>query len=592
MLVIWQLETERTQDLPHLGAPIESIVVSPMGSSYSIRLADNSAMILSTSELRPTFSIAGIQLPSGRATDSTELPFVPTVDTPYQVTNKMLDSALPACISSSPNGYLLLAVPPAVTSRQATVTARNSSYLQTFDLSGGHQISRQALTRTNITTLKMGPESNTIEEPNVTHLQISYDGQWLVSIDEWMPPKRDVAPLSFDQGRVREEQTFRREIHLKFWSWNDHHKVWELVSRVDNPHASKSGNPYDQGRVLDLAPDPSAAGFATISEDGIVKTWKPAIRRRNGLEVRNKDGKSLGTWHCKHTVALESAGPTAPSDVFGAKLAYSQDGSILVACLQSTTPCPIYTVDTYVGEVKSSQTGLYIGPLFGLGIVNKYLITLSHELCVWDLITDQRQYGIDLRSNDISTAKQLSMTHLAIDTGNGLFAVAVPKVGVDMDGATTVKSQVAVFNPTNPAPLLLTSLPNPITKLLSTTRKKAFYAIDSTAEIRTLATSPRGPSLQKALAAEGVQTSRGLGEIFSNRQSTKGIENRLGIHPGLLTSKLDSVTRDSLGHEDDVVVVSQDKLAEVFDVGPAYAMPPVTQLFEQVASLYSGRASS
>jgi len=548
-------------------------------------------MILSTSELRPTFSIAGIQIPSSRKSDGNELPFVPTVDAPFQGTKTTQGSPLPACISSSAGGQLLLAVPPSVISRQAVKNSQNASYLQTFDLGGGHQISRQALTRTNITTLNMGPESNTIEEPNVTLMQTSFDGQWLATIDEWMPPKRDVAALAFDQDRLREEQVFRREIHLKFWSWNGIIKVWELVSRVDNPHASQRGNPCDQGRVLDLATDHSMVNFATIGEDGIVKTWKPAIRRRNGLEVRSKDGKILGTWHCKHTISLDSAEPVAPKIVFGAKLAYSQDGSIMAAGLQSSIPCPIYTIDTSIGEVKSIQTGLYAGPLFGLGIVNKYLISLSQELCVYDLITDQRLYGIQLQSYNISPAKQSSMTHLAVDAGNGLFAVAVPEVGSSANKAT-VNSQVAVFDPTNPAPLLLAPLPHPVINLLSATRKKAFYAIDSAAEIRTLAPNQKVLSLPKDLALEDDKASRGLSDIFGEGKSAKTLENGVGKQAGLLISKFDSVTREPYVHEDDAVVVSQDRLAEVFDIGPAYAMPPVTELFDRVASLYNGRASS
>ncbi len=591
MLVLWQLETERKQNLPHLGAPIESIVVSPTGSSYGIRLADNSAMILSTSELRPTFSIAGVQIPSAGKIDRVRLPFVPTVDAPSEGTKRGQGSRLPACISPSAGSHLLLAVPPSVSSRQATYTTRNASYLQTFDLGGGHQISRQALARTNITTLNMGPESNTIKEPNVTRIQTSFDGQWLATVDEWMPPKRDVEPLAFDQDRVAEEQIFRREIHLKFWSWNDNTKVWELVSRVDNPHASTGGNPYNQGRVLDLASDPSAVGFATIGEDGTIKTWKPAIRRRNGLEVRSKDGKSLGTWHCKHTVPVDSAKPIPPTSILDAKLAYSQDGTILAAGLQSSTPCPIHIIDAYIGEVKSIQTGLYSGPLFGLGIVSKYLITLSHELCVWDLITDHRQYGIQLHSYGLSPAKQLSMTHLTTDAENGLFAVAVPEIGTGANAATAMKSRIAVFDPANPAPLLLTPLPNPVKHLLSATKKKAFHIIDFAAEIMTVAPRQIVSSLPTALVAETEQASRGLRDIFGTGQTTKAVENGVDKPVGLLPSRFDSITRDTPVHEDDAVVVSQDKLAEVFDVGPAYAMPPVTDLFEQVASLYNGRAS-
>ncbi|KAK4696210.1 NET1-associated nuclear protein 1 (U3 small nucleolar RNA-associated protein 17), partial [Lecanoromycetidae sp. Uapishka_2] len=437
----------------------------------------------------------------------------------------------------------------------------------------------------------MGPESNTIQEPDVTHLQVSYDGQWLVSVDEWMPPKEDVASLSFDQDHMKEEQFFRREIHLKFWSWNNNTKTWELVSRVDNPHSSRSGNPYNSGRVLDLTSDPSSAGFATIGEDGIVKTWKPAIRRRNGLEVRNKNGKILGTWHCKHSVPLESSGPIAPNSILGAKLAYSRDGSILAGGLQSSTPCPIYTIDTYSGEVKSVQTGLYSGPLFGLGIVNKYLVTLSHELCVWDLISDQRQYGVKLRPNSLSQVKQLSMTHLAADADNGLFALAIPEVSAGVN-ETIIKSRMAVFDPTSPTPLLLASLPSSVTNLLSDTRRKAFYAIDSAAEVRTLAPSAKFSSIQNDLLNETRQASRGLRDIFGNGQNLESIEDGMDKRAGRLGLHFETLTRKSELHEDDAVVVSQDKLSEVFEVGPAYAMPPVAELFEQVASLYGGQGSS
>ena len=584
--MLWQLETGQKQKLPHLGAPIESIVVSPSGSSYSVRLADNSAMILSTSELKPTFSTTGIQTPSAIQSNRVELPFTPTVDAPVQDMKAAQRLRYPACISL---GHLLLAVPPSVTSRQASTTPQNLSYLQTFDIGGGQHLSRQALTRTKVTDLNMGPESNTIEEPNITHIQASADGQWLATADEWMPPKRDLAPLAFSQKRVVEEQIFRQEVYLKFWSWKDEKKTWELVSRIDNPHASQTGNPYDQGRVLELASDPSTSAFATIGEDGIVKTWRPAIRRRHGLEVRSKDGISLTTWHCKHTVPLESVEPITQKSAQGAKLAYSQDGSVLAAGLQSSTPSPIHLIDAYSGEIRSVQTGLYSGPLLGLGIINKYLITLSHELCVWDLVTDERQYGIQLKPEGLSLDTKLSMTHLAVDAHDGIFAIAVPEVGDGFNSTTVRKSQIAIFDPANASPLFLTSLPNTIINLLPATRRKGFYAIDLAAEVRTLAPIQSLASLPMTLPKDENVPSRSLNDIFGNGQSTKAVGDGVGKHTGLLTSIIENVSREPHVQEDDAVIVSSDRLAEVFDVGPAYALPPVTELFEQVASLYSGR---
>ena len=596
-LVLWQLDTGQKQFLPHLGASVESIVVSPTGTSYSIRLADNSAMILSTSELKPTFSTTGIQIPlklSSSKPVKVGLPSPPNVS----VLERTTTVRTPACTSS---GNLLLAVPPSVSSRQTVHTAQNPSYLQTFDIGGCSQISRQALTRTKITTLNMGPESNVIEEPSVTHIQLSHDGQWLATVDLWMPPKNDLARFAFDEERVIEEQISHQEIYLKFWSWNEDKKTWELVSRIDNPHASQIGNPYERGRVLELVSNPNAAGFATVGQDGIVKSWRPAIRRRHGLEVRGKDGSNLRSWYCKHAIPLES---TLPEDIRGVKLAYSQDGSVLAVGPQSISQSPIYILDTRSGAIQSVQTGLYSGPLFGLGMINKYLITLSDDLCVWDLVTDERLYGIQLKSHALPLNRRTHTTHLAVDAQNSIFAIAVPDVRpTDPTSITEPRSQIAIFDPTTASPLFTTSLRSPVTHLLpASTRRKAFYIINPAAEICTLApkqpaTASLATSLPK-LEDAAPSSSRGLSDIFGNwtkngadEDNTEDGANKKQQQARLLPSNINTVvTQEPLSvQKDDAVVVSQERLAEIFDGAPAYALPPVTELFERVAGLYSGR---
>ena len=580
-LVLWQLETEQRQYLPHLGAAVESIVVSPSGSSYAIRLADNSAMILSTSELQPTFSIAGIQIPAVQQA-RLPLPFVPTV-TMATEKGAVQRSRCPACACLSSPGRLLLAVPPATTSRQSALTPPNASYLQTFDVEAAHQISRQALTRTKVTALNMGPESNIIEEPNVTHIQTSFDGQWLASVDEWMPPKRDLEPFAFDQERVLEELVLREEIYLKFWSWNDDTKVWELISRIDDPHASPSGNHYHQGGVLDLVPDPSSVAFATVGEDGIVKTWKPAIRRRNGLEVKSKDGKSLTAWHCQHITTLETSELTTENGLLGAKLAYSQDGSILAAGLQSSMASPIYIIDTYYGEIKSVHTGLYAGPLLGLGVVHKYLVTLSKELRVYDLVDDKLNYGVDLPAHGLSPEKRFIRSHLAVDTNNSLFAIAIPH-----STKTDLGSQVAIFDPTDATPQFLTQLPSAVTILLSASGRKGFYAIDSAAQVRNIIPGKSMPSVSTLLSEDQPAPIRGINDLFGDGQKMLS-HGHASMDAGLSLAKFGNLTHEPGIENGDAAVVSQNRLAEVFEVGSSYALPPVTELFEQVASLYSGK---
>ena len=539
-------------------------------------------MILSTSELRPTFSIAGIQIP---AVQQARLPppFIPTVTATTRKKGAFEKSRRPACACFSSPGRLLLAVPPATTSKQVSLAPQNSSYLQTFDVGASHQVSRQALTRTKITTLNMGPESNVVEDPDVSHIQTSSDGQWLASVDEWMPPKGDSEPFAFNQERVFEELVFREEIYLKFWSWNVDTKVWELISRIDNPHASPSSNPYEQGGVLDLISDPSSNAFATVGKDGIVKVWKPAIRRRNGLEVKSKDGRSLTAWHCQNTTSLEMSGPIMEDGLLGAKLAYSKDGSILAASFQSSTSAPIYIIDTYSGEINSVHAGLYAGPLLGLGIVHRYLITLSDELCVYDLVDDRLNYAVDLPAYGLSPEKRFALSHLAVDTRDSLFAIAMPQIE-----KTGLKSRVVIFDPVNKTPLFTTQSPSAVTTLLPALGRKGFYTIDSAAQVRIIRPSQSIPSVSTTLSEDQAAPTGGLGHLFGGKQSmlTDGDASR---ETGLSVAKFGTFTEEPVIENDGPVVVSQDRLAEVFDMGP-YALPPVTQLFERVASLYSGKA--
>ena len=580
--MLWQLETEHRQYLPHLGAAVESIVVSPFGSSYGIRLADNSAMILSTSELQPTFSIAGIQIPV-RQQQRVPLPFVPTVTAASQKKGAMSKSRFPVCASMTGPGHLLLAVPPTTTSKQLSMASANASYLQTFDVRAAQQISRQALTRTKVTTLNMGPESNIIEDPNVRHIQTSSDGQWLASVDEWTPPKRDLEPLAFDQDKVVEEIVSREEIYLKFWLWNAETRVWELISRIDNPHASLCGNSYDRGGVLDLVSNPKSVAFATMGEDGVVRTWQSAICRKNGLAVKHKDGRSLRAWHCQHAISLELSEIVTGKSPLGAKIAYSQDGSILAAGLQSSIASPIYIIDTYSGEIRSVHTGIYAGPLLGLGIVHKYLVTLADELCVYDLVDDKLSYGIDLSAHVLSPAKRIAQSHLVADAHESIFAIAVPhpsKAGMG--------SQIAIFDAADASPQMVKCLPSTITTLVPVSGRKGFYAIDSAAQVRSIERGRSVLSGPMVLPEDKAEPARGLYDLFGSgqRMLTQGNTSKdVGLGGGKFGSVLDE--RDL--QNDGAAVVSQDRLAEVFDVGPGHALPPMTELFEQVASLYFGK---
>ncbi|KAL8994931.1 MAG: hypothetical protein Q9169_005232 [Polycauliona sp. 2 TL-2023] len=587
-LLLWQLETGHINTLPHLGAPVEGIVVSPLGSSYAIRLADNSAMILSTAELKPTFSIAGMQFSDANTSENMKLPYLPTVDSSHENMTRPRRLHYPA--ANGPMG-LLCAVPSIMPSRIPANVPQPASFLQTIDAASGQQLSRQALTRTKATDLNAGPESNSLREPDVVLMQLSQDGQWLATVDEWVPPKQDLAAYSYSDDHATEEQDGRREIYLKFWSWDKDTKIWSLVSRVDDPHASQNDMVVGRDRVLDLVSDPSSTGFATIGEDGSIKIWKASTRQRHSTTVRDSQGQGLVDWNCRSAIPLDSSALSSPSFT-GAKLAYSSDGSVLAAALTSRTPWTIHLIDPEARTVTTSPYGPYSGPLFGLGIIERFLIVLSDRLNVWNLVTHELAFEYTLRPQrqpDLLLKPQT--TRFALDPARGTFAIGLPYVNPDpREVRTNHHSQVIVFDPTDAKPLASMITQEPLAILIPMQSSPGYLIIDGAADFRIIAPGRTKTSGPMALPTPPATPPQGLENIyggirkFDDPVGGAGQSATDGFNIGSAALRVEPHVE-----EDDVVVVTQDKLAEVLDCGPAYAMPPVSEMFERVARLFAGR---
>ena len=532
-------------------------------------------MILSTTELQPTFSVAGIQIPPADRASDIKLPSIHTVDSPNGDLIPKQNLRFPA-VSATSAGQLLLAVPA---NSLSGTSARHACFLQTFDVNNAQQVSRQALARNKVTILNMGPEGNTIEEPNVTHMQLSHDGTWLATVDEWMPPKRDLDHVSFDDQRAKEEQSVRNEVYLKFWTWNNNTSFWELVSKIDHPHQSSSS---PTGRILDLVADPLQIGYASVGEDGGIKMWKPQLRKRHGLNVRNKEGRSLTSWDCRWTTCLPSTGPTAASTSRMIKLAFAPDGSVLAAGTSATSV--VHFMHPSSGMFHSRLHAQFEGPLFGLGIIDRYLISLAKELRVWDMVTDELHYGVAFDANQGNLERRLVHTHLAIDHKHDTFAIAVPEFDLTSKGrGNGFKSRIAIFEVELSEPAFNTLQSKLTSSLLPIRGKKGFHCIDSAAEIRTLSAAPKIVEVlgeqsngRKRLPALGLGDIYGTGPVHTDRPSREVLK---------LTST--NVIAPSV-EEDETKVVSAEKLAEVFAAGSTFTLPAVSEMFEQVAVLFGG----
>lgn len=593
VLVLWQLDTGRQQFLPHLAATIENVVISPKGASYAVHLGDNSTMVLSTAELTPTANIAGIQahvLEPEKSFDS----FVSRLKAESHA--RPLIQRAPAVISPLNTSHLLLAVGETQLANPFHTEVLTAPYLQMFDIASSHTISRQALTRTNITNKNVAPNAQQLSEPRITHMQISHDGHWLATVDEWVPPRTDFEFLNHGGMDLDDERQARREVFLKFWQWNDTDNSWELVSRIDTPHGS-ANEENGVGRVLDLAAGSNTLEFSTIGEDGIVRIWSPKTRRRDGVIVRGKDGQALRNWSCFADVPLGKSDPddelTRAQLPANACVAFSEDGSILAAALGGMPEGLLHLIDPSTGSVRYTRTSMYRGDLIKLAFLGRYLVTVSDDIRVYDMVLDSLQWGISLTNLRylLTTSQKLEMIHLAVDRINNTFALALPcREDWELVSKKSVHSmygsfsEIAVFDPTKQEPIYTTTLSTIVTALLPAAQSAGYVVLDASAELRTL-----HPGVTQAITLSTQP-------IPETVEAAAEIE----IEPTTDIMQLanddvemdDAIPELHMDEDDGPPVVTQQQLAAVFDVGPSFAMPPIEEMFYQVTGLFSSKVAA
>ncbi|KAK5146855.1 NET1-associated nuclear protein 1 [Rachicladosporium monterosium] len=268
VLVLWQLNTGKKQFLPHLTSEIERIVVSPEGDRYAIQMGDNSIMVLSTSELKPVANFAGLQLACPVSESS--------LPTPKYEPEMPYSKSVAAVLHPRHANQLLLAV-PATRPKTSTNAAEARPFLQTFDVWTSRHVTRQALTRNNVTDLNLGPERTPVAPPDTTHISISDGGQWLATVDEWMPPASDLEFLTTSWEELVEERRKRRE-HVGFLDRyfiavvRDAVHIWDLVT-----DALQQRMVLPSGATL-LAINSVDNTFA-VAVDSRVNVYKPAETR-------------------------------------------------------------------------------------------------------------------------------------------------------------------------------------------------------------------------------------------------------------------------------------------------------------------------
>ena len=464
----------------------------------------------------------------------------------------------PPCTSSvtlSPTNptHLLAAVPNNTSAESISKIASNATMLQTFDLSTNHQIGKQALARNVTTALNITPYGGKVCEPNVSQLSITYDGRWLVTVDEWTPPFKDLEAL-YPASDIANEERNHSETCLRFWSWNDQRQSWELVTRVDEPHLSLTSS------VLGLAANPTRQEFATIGTDGYVRLWAPRRRHREGLPIKSKSGDSLSTWGC--VLSLQPAPAPSKSGKASASLAYAEDGSVLAASWdwQSQRSLrPVHFINAQTGLVHLSQTELLSNGEAKLSFLGQYLIALSQSLRVWDTVKARTIFGIALNSKLVNPRGSL----LAVNPIGETFSVAL------VDAKKSRLTQIVVFSPRSPEPLYKKNLHEAMQALLPVPKAPGYVLMDAQAQIRQL--QPAGAALHSvSIPLLEEKLARGLDDIFGTRplvdSAVTATDSGQGANAGRTTKRLEDVFNEH-----------QFSLSAL----------PVHDLFDSVANVFS-----
>ncbi|KAJ5096264.1 hypothetical protein NUU61_005620 [Penicillium alfredii] len=549
VMVLWQLDTGRKQFLPHLSSPICNIVVSPQGNSYVVKLADNSTMILSARELQPSTTITGLQVCPEVASR-----LDPFLNAPHGVV---------ATLHPQRPEQLLIAVPAFHQINQHGPQAANSAVLQTFDIRADAHISRQALARTNATTLSVSPEGSLIVAPDIKHMGIVQDATWLATVDSWSSPSQDTEALDRHIPSLN-SPSVRSEVFLKFWKWNASSDIWELVTRIDGPHFTNNRH----AAVLSLVSRPSAHEFATLGADKSLRFWGPTARYRSGLKAPDQPELQLDTWKCRSSLDLTGCldNPQA-SPLDTACMAFSEDGSVLAVCLPSGSGANdglVLLVDARTSTVHYRRTGVFPGAPSSVDFLGRHLIVASTQsVAVWDTVDDVVK-TIQL-SEPAGSAGTGSFQLVAANPKTKSFAIATraPEGGSSTSQKKRHKRtrfHIKIYDVPSFELVFSDSLRSCPLALLSDAYSGDYIIVDGTASVQRLG------CLDK-VSQKGVQSREVTGHLQSGLAS---LFNRGHVGISSQAGDEESLSPQTKG------------LASVFGDSPSFSLPSLGVLFRNV----------
>lgn len=572
VLVMWQLDTNQKQVLPHLTSAILNITISSQGSAYALRLADNSVMVLSTSDLKPSANVSGL------AIDASSAPFLP-------------DSTVPAALHPQHTSQLLLAYSAQSLTPGLKPSEKSLNMLQTYDTASGLQLSKQALARNLASTINIGGNGQVIHEPDVTHLDVSHDGKWLITVDQWSPEHNDLDQLYLSRGD-NSHRGLHNETFLRFWSAtipSSKLKVtstssWELNTRIDEPVTLDLSSTSTHPAILAVATSPTRHQVAVADTTNHLKIYSPKARVKGGLPVKDSNGQQLFSWTCDHGLSFQGPSPTESSDSRSASLSFSNDGSVLAVSWATTSDARarVHLVEPKSGSKIVSLPDIVSAGRSHLAFYGQNLVALSSKFVVLDMVTTQRitmfnDIEKEFPGNRFDTGK----SRLAVNSRSGIVAVALSERDVKKashlmlyDVRSLGSGSTVDASPSPVQPIHKERVAETVQILLAERENGGFLIVDG--EGRSIRLSPPGSTASSmamsstiTVPTKLIEDKSRLENIFGSGRKVTG-ENRVGER----------------GNEG--AVVDGMGLDEVFQFERSSDVPGPMELFGRVIGVVAG----
>lgn len=436
VLVLWQLETDKTQFLPRLNGSIEKISIDNNKCEYyslMLRISENDknsfeCLVVSAVDLISRLSISSIRPNFANDLSSTL----------SKTKKKYLKSESEFDVTKLKHDYSsVVEVHP----KTNHLYFPNDATIQAYDLIKNEQVFVQNAAPV-LSTGKVRSESKLLD-PVVSLLSFSQDGEWMCTFDS-------ISTSEVDNLLSKNDKQFA----LKFWKFidssnkndtalnalNNRLGYWELSTKIIDPHGASSP-------VLAIKAAPSSynkgLGFVTADCKGGLRIWTPRFLKEE-RQLPNSNGKPQQTaW------TLRKVKPCGALESDAIDICWSQDGSVIIVghehSLSAINTATLEEIPDNIFKIPSISGSR----IRSLQLIGSDLIVLSKtRITSYNLLTNQLN---ELAAKVNTTIGGKNM--IAIDPFRKLVCLAINFYDT-LNGGFKVKSKILVFKPNQLKPIV------------------------------------------------------------------------------------------------------------------------------------------